>query len=188
MGKTKRTLKKIGFSALALIILSMEVVDDATGLTSFRGKRGIYNFAKKLNMGEYSFQRTLRMLEGDGSIRRTDEGLLITPRGLRKAKNLEINRPKKVFIDKNWNSKWYIVIFDIPEDLKSRRNTFRAFLKRKGFIRLQNSVFVCPMADLAEIDFMRRELGIEKYVHFLIAEIGSLDNDSLLRRAFSEKG
>ena len=79
------------------------------------------------------------------------------------------------------------MIFDIPEDMRAQRNFFRALLKRKGFIKLQNSVFVAPNADFDELDLARREYGIEKYVNFLIAESAATDDDSFLRKRFSLK-
>ena len=185
--KIKKRLKKFGLSALALILLSSEIIDDITGLTSMRGREGIYDFAHKLDTGKYSFRQILNEMEENGLIKNSDDGFLITPKGLREAKKLKVIEPKSVLIDENWDGRWRIVIFDIPERLRSQRNTFRAFLKRKGFVRLQNSVFVCPDAVFEEINILRYELGIERCVNFLVAESNSLDDDSLLRETFKKR-
>ena len=180
----KKQLKRIGFSTLALMMLTAEIIDDMTGLTSVRGRKGVYDFARKMDADKYSFRQTLRELEEGGLIKNTEQGFLITPKGLKQAKEFRLLEPKSVSIGEDWDGKWRFVIFDIPERLKSKRNTFRAFLKRKGFVRLQNSVFVCPEADFDEINVLRFELGIEEYVNFIIGESNSLDDDSLLRQKF----
>lgn len=182
--RVKKRLKRIGFSALALILLTTEIIDDITGLTSMRGRKGVYDFARKISADKYNFRQTLKELEEGGLIKDTERGFLITPKGLKQAKEFQLLEPRSVKINENWDGKWRIVIFDIPERLRSERNIFRGFLKRKGFIRLQNSVFVCPEADFEQVNTIRYELGIEKYVNFLIAESNLLDDDSILKNIF----
>ena len=46
-------IERISLRTVALLALVAEMVDDATGLTSLRGRKGIYDFSRKLNMGEY---------------------------------------------------------------------------------------------------------------------------------------
>jgi len=67
---------------------------------------------------------------------------------------------------------------------KKERNIFRSLIKRKGFLGLQNSVFIAPFADLEMIDMIRRELKIEKYVSFFVAKSHSSDDDSALKKRF----
>lgn len=181
----KPTLGKFGRSALALVFLSFEMIDDITGLTSLRGKQGLWDFARKMNMGEYSLGRIIGELEREGFLRRKEKKLFITPKGRRRVQKLKLRAPTK--LPGEWDGKWREVIFDIPEDMRAQRNFFRALLKRKGFIKLQNSVFVAPNADFDELDLARREYGIEKYVNFLIAESAATDDDSFLRKRFSLK-
>ncbi len=179
----KFRLAKFGLSSVALLLLSMEMVDDATGLTSLRGKQGLWDFSRKLNMGKYDLSEVVKSLETNLLLRREGDQYYITPKGRRKAHLLRLHAPAKM--PDKWDEKWYLVIFDIPEDLRSKRNILRSILKRKGFVKLQNSVFVAPYADFEELDLVRREYEIEKYVNFLIAESADTDDDLLLRNKFS---
>src|SRR3989338_8897825 len=55
-----------------------------------------------------------------------------------KVDDLVILRPKQ------WDRKWRIVIFDVPETEKKLRDTLRFRLKQLGLLELQKSVFVHP--------------------------------------------
>ena len=85
---------------------------------------------------------------------------------------------------REYEGSWIFVIYDIPERMKSERNMFRSFLKRNGFIKLQNSVFVSAFADLDDLDFVRHEYEIEKYVNFIVGKSDLREDDSLLRKKF----
>jgi len=79
-------------------------------------------------------------------------------------KKLEIKKPKK------WDKKWRIVIFDIPEKMKNKRETFRDVLKRLGFWKVQKSVFVFPYECYQEIAFLKELYHIKPYVQYIIAD------------------
>ena len=51
---------------------------------------------------------------------------------------IEISKPRK------WDGRWRIVIFDISEKRRGLRVRVRHLLKRLGFLRLQDSVWVHP--------------------------------------------
>lgn len=48
-------------------------------------------------------------------------------------------------LSKTWNKKWIIVIFDIQETSRKRRNNLRNMLKNIGFGMLQQSVWITPL-------------------------------------------
>lgn len=74
---------------------------------------------------------------------------------------LEVKKPT------NWDRKWRMIIFDIPEKNKKAREIFREKLKILGFYRLQDSVFVYPFPCEKETIFIREYLEISQYVLFL---------------------
>jgi len=80
----------------------------------------------------------------------------------------------------NWDEKWRVVIFDIPEKLKKARDALRWKLKELGFHELQKSVFVFPYECKNEIDFIIEFFNLRKYVRYGILEF--IDNDLHLRR------
>jgi hypothetical protein len=46
--------------------------------------------------------------------------------------------------DTIWDSKWRVVVFDIPEEQRAERNMFRTRLKRLGFYQVQKSILALP--------------------------------------------
>jgi DNA-binding transcriptional regulator PaaX len=67
--------------------------------------------------------------------------------------NLKIKKPNK------WDKKWRILIFDIEERYKSKREALRGKLKELGLYQLQKSVWVCPYHFQEEVDVLRNFLG-----------------------------
>jgi DNA-binding transcriptional regulator PaaX len=62
---------------------------------------------------------------------------------------------------------------------------FAQLLKRKGFVRLQDSVFIAPSVDEEEINFIRHQFEIEDHVNIFICRSSSIDDDSKLREKFN---
>lgn len=64
----------------------------------------------------------------------------------------------------DWDGKWYIVTFDIPEASRKRRDAFRERLKRLGFGKLQASVWISPLNYLANIESLVKFYHMENWV------------------------
>jgi len=82
-----------------------------------------------------------------------------------------------------WDGKWRLVVFDIPEKLKTGRNALREKLKKIGFYELQKSVFILPYECKNEIDFIVEFFNFRKYVRFGVLE--SIDNGLHLKKIFN---
>ncbi len=85
-------------------------------------------------------------------------------------------------IKQNWDEKWRIVVFDVPEKLRKGRDALREKLKALGFHELQKSVFVFPYKCKDEIDFLIEFFNLRKYVRCGVLEF--IDNDLHLRKIF----
>lgn len=83
---------------------------------------------------------------------------------------------------KEWDKKWKIVIFDIPEKRRNARNSFRASLGNLGFKLLQNSIWINPFADFDEIQDLVKKMKIEKYVILILAD--KISNNLLYEKKF----
>lgn len=84
---------------------------------------------------------------------------------------------------KNWDKKWRMVIFDVPDKKRKERRVLSKKLKNMGFYPLQESVFIYPYDCCNEIDFICEFLSISKYVNFCTIE--NLDkNEGELRKFF----
>jgi len=91
----------------------------------------------------------------------------------------KLRKPKK------WDKKWRIVIFDIPEKQRVLRNHIRTQIVNFGFIRLQNSVWVCPYECEELIIMLKADNKIGKNVLYITAD--SIEYDIPLRKAFELK-
>lgn len=77
---------------------------------------------------------------------------------------LKINQPR------NWDEKWRLVIFDIPESRKKERAALRRKLVDLGFYQCQKSAWIYPFHCVEEIEFLKDILGIKPFVKLFLVE------------------
>jgi len=108
--------------------------------------------------------------------------MYLTKEGKKKANwlqidELKIKRPKK------WDKKWRVVIFDISESNKFRREVFRGKIKELGFYELQKSVWINPFDCLDEINLLKTFLNFsDREVRVIIAD--NIGGEESLREKF----
>ncbi|MEK9175604.1 MAG: CRISPR-associated endonuclease Cas2 [Patescibacteria group bacterium] len=107
--------------------------------------------------------------------------MILTERGKKKALTYEINN-MHIAPMKQWDKKWRIVLFDVPEKHKRARDAIAHTLKKIGFYRLQKSVFVHPHECKDEIDFVVEFFQLRQFVRFIIAN--NIDNELHLKQHF----
>ncbi len=93
-----------------------------------------------------------------------------------RAKDMKIAKPKE------WDKKWRVVLFDIPEDERGARDAFRIHLTHMGFYGLQKSAAIYPFDCKNAIDFLVELHNIRSSVRFLIVD--SVDNEAHLKKIF----
>lgn len=108
--------------------------------------------------------------------------IILTKEGQKRAlkfklDEMEIKKPVQ------WDKKWRIVIFDIPEKKKKAREALRKKLKELGFQELQKSVFVHPFECEDEIDFIIEIFQIRPYVRLIKAL--SITNEEQIKLKFN---
>ena len=82
----------------------------------------------------------------------------------------------------NWDGKWRMVIFDIPENAREKRDVLRRILKKFGFAKLQGSVFINPYPLNREaVGYLSRS-GLMPYIR--IIKVEEMDNDKDLKKKF----
>lgn len=107
--------------------------------------------------------------------------LTLTEKGKRKVlkykiDSLELKKPNR------WDGLFRVIVFDIPEEMRIARDLFREKLKQLEFYQLQKSVFVIPFECRDEIDFLRHNLEIAPYVHYmLVKQISNIDTKVAFR-------
>ncbi len=77
---------------------------------------------------------------------------------------LELKKKKK------WQRKWFLVVFDVPEKQRNKRDYLRKLLRDVGFYPYQQSVYVFPYECEEEIELIKRIVESGKYLRYIVAE------------------
>ncbi len=112
---------------------------------------------------------------------RLDPDWKLTKEGWKKLKSVlpEYKKPPV------WDDKWYIVAFDIPETQRIKRNAFRERLKKIGFGRLQDSLWISPYNFLANIESLVEFHDMESWVIPSVTDkLGREDSQELADRVW----
>jgi phenylacetic acid degradation operon negative regulatory protein len=138
---------------------------------------------RNLGMIDREYYSSMQSLRRSGCIRKINENqFLITPKGIARAQKFE--KEMVVFDKENWQGKWILVVFDIPESQRKQRHLLRSVLKRMGLIGLQRSVFIAPFANLEKVLGICREIGVVEYITFFHGDVSSGFDDRKLREKF----
>lgn len=129
---------------------------------------------KYKNQNKRKIAQAFSYLKRNGLIVLRDDGDKITAEltenGKRKVKQYEFN-DLKIAKPKNWDQKWRIVIFDIPEKRKkTAREALRNKLKNLNFFQLQESVWVHPYPCENEIQLAAEIFGVTPFINIIIAD------------------
>lgn len=89
---------------------------------------------------------------------------------------LELKKKKK------WEGKWFLVIFDVPEKQRTKRDYLRRFLNEIGFFPYQQSVYAFPYECEKEIMQIKKIVEGGSYISFIIAE--KLERQEEMKRFF----
>lgn len=128
-------------------------------------------------LDEFNHDRLIDWQEkSDGSVQ-----AILTEKGKEKAIRfnpdyLKIKKPT------NWDKRWRMVIYDIPDQKKAARDALRLKLNELGFKEWQKSVFIHPYPCRDEIDFIIEFFEIRPYVRY--AELINPTNEAELRLYF----
>lgn len=117
-------------------------------------------------------------------IRKRDHQIYIalTPEGRKKAGKYQIDE-LKIKKPEKWDEKYRIVLFDIPNIIRIKRDALRGKLKELGFFRLQQSVWVYPYDCQRETELLKEFFGLSSKELILIE--GYIKDDKFLRSFFN---
>jgi len=83
---------------------------------------------------------------------------------------------------KIWNGSWWLISYDLPQNLINQREIFRDYLRAWGFYPLHESVYLHAYPCFKQVEFLREYLGIGEYVR--IIKVSKIENDQLFRDFF----
>ena len=151
-------------------------------LCSARSTRRMYKIARERAMRRYRTRQAVDRLVSEGYVKRRGDNLSITSRGrvlLRKA----VMDTRALLQNKQWDGKWRIITFDIPENMRRSRDEIRLLLKRAGFIKLQHSTWIFPH-ECEELSLLIKN-NSRLSNHILYGVLEKIQDDARLRNAFS---
>jgi len=139
--------------------------------------------ARKGQLKRRQYRDCLRGLEARGVLKIVEENnrkfIKLTKKGALKV----LLAKAQVKIEKCWDGKWRVLVFDIPEDFHFIRDHFRNLLKQNHFIKLQASVFISPYSLNREAIRYLQKTGLIKFVR--IMKVEEMDDDSDLKKMFN---
>jgi len=157
-----RILKAIGIAGMVAIVAT----SPHFGLGLIGGIRKRYNKEtwRKFYQSLYYLNRRghvkfLGTTDGKINVEITDNGKTILE--LISIDSMQLTR------NQEWDGKWRIVIFDIPNAKSCRRTAFAGKLRELGFIMIQRSVWAYPFECHKEIMILRKFYEVEPYVTYL---------------------
>ena len=94
----------------------------------------------------------------------------LTEKGKKVVKKIQFDN-MAIEVQKVWDGRWRIVIFDIPERRgKYTRDAMRRKLQKIGFYQLQKSVWVYPYHCEKEVQLLCEVFGINPFVNIITVQ------------------
>lgn len=181
--KKKKRKNKYGQITLELLKIIEQSIEDFTDIfldqkeirkkiksNNFASVR-LFDYLKNLNDSDYVEIKTKTDKKKNKlfSIKLTNKG---------KLKLLENSDDKKI------DGKWRLLSFDIPEELKSQRDSFRCAIKRIGFRQVQKSLWACPFSKAEKVELAVEYYKLDQYVAYFI--VSKTDIESHLKLLFRD--
>ncbi|MEK9167963.1 MAG: hypothetical protein AAB769_01385 [Patescibacteria group bacterium] len=143
----------------------------------------IFKYFKPKNAYERRrIKQSIDRLEQRRFVKGTQEGYYeLTAKGKLKALRYRIETTK-IQPQKEWGGKWWLIMFDVPEEKKAARRAINFALKKIGCVRYQKSVFITPFPCEKEIDFIGECFGVREHIRIIVAE--RIEGDDVFRRKF----
>jgi len=104
----------------------------------------------------------------------------LTAEGKKKAGKYKIN-DLKIKAAEKWDKKWRVLIFDIEDKHRAKREALRGKIKELGLYQLQKSVWVCPYEFKKEMELLRDFFGLESKDMKVIVAAKIEDDESICR-------
>ena len=180
----------ISTSALLLTALAPNIFDLINRPTW--GRRVYYKNQKTRHREQaYKVTKAFYYLKARGYVELTRQGndflVKITQKGRKKVQRMQfislaIKRPEK------WDSHWWAVIADVPNEERRRADLFRDKIKELGFYPLQRTVWVHPFDPRDEVDFVSARYGIQHYVTTMRIDILDPEDEKAIKGHFRDQG
>ncbi len=168
--------KKIISKALAILVEAEKIIDEGAYFISLEKLKRETSYLdgdpRRLSNNIYGLERS-----GYIRINRKSRSIELTSKGrIKLLEHLDNNEA---------DGKWRMLSFDIPENLATKRDTFRRSIKRIGYKQAQKSLWVSPFVKSDEVYLIIDDLRIRKYIAYIVAE--KTDIEQHLKQLFKKE-
>jgi len=176
--KYKNTAKVI-LQALGIVVL-------VGGVMVFPGMALVLDWLDKLGRDKYKTRRAYYSLRERGMIKlqRQDNKvrILLTEKGKKRLLSYRI-QDLKIYRPPKWDGRWRLVMFDVPESRRTKRDLVRLKLEEMGFLSVQKSVYIHPYPCRDIVDELRQYYELQAG-QLYIFEAKVLEGEKELRKHF----
>ncbi|MBN2197631.1 hypothetical protein JW698_00300 [Candidatus Wolfebacteria bacterium] len=135
----------------------------------------LQDFLETKNFKENSVRTTLWRLQKKRLIKKEEKSFQLTALGKEVVKALKDN----MSVEKEWDGKWRIIMFDIPEKKRQHRNWLRFELYSLDYKLIQKSVFMGQQPIDDDINQEINDRGINDFIRFITVGDIDIDDDFL---------
>lgn len=144
------------------------------------------NIVRKFTF-KYTINRTLKTMAKNGDIILQEmHGRLfarLTASGSHKLRSLNLASETGV-MSMSWDGQWRMVILDVPESEKEKRNALRYILKKAGFVCLKNSVWISPHPFEHMLENMKADLNLTNEIMIIVTDFLDPETEETFRESF----
>jgi len=162
--------KKIKTFAMTFLENLLEIAENLTEISvsrhgAYRRLSVMYggkDFSKKI------FTKELNNLKHSGYLKLGSDSIVLTNKAKMKlVDSIALRYPK--------DNKYYLVSFDIPEQMRTKRNKFRRIIKKLGFVQIQKSLWALDKNVGELVEIASYEYEVEKYVAYFVSIKSNID-------------
>ncbi|MCX6810756.1 MAG: hypothetical protein NTY30_03445 [Candidatus Berkelbacteria bacterium] len=176
--KTKQKIKQGITKAIEILIQTGKLIDEGLYFVSVEKLKKETSY---LEGDPRRLSNRIHSLERNGYVKidRKSNSVELTNKG--QIKLLENSDDNQI------DGKWRFLSWDIPEKLANKRIMFCRMIKRIGYKQAQKSLWVSPFVRSDKVYLIIEELGIGKFVAYIVAEKTDIDHHlkSLFKKELS---
>lgn len=126
-----------------------------------------------LGISERAARSTLSRMKRNGWLRSKRKGRLSMYELTLKGKNLLDEGRQRLFGPRpgEWNGRWNLVTYSLPQEMRSLRHQLRTRLSWLGYGMLEPGTMIAAHAQKGEVLNLFQELDVSEYVHFFSSAV-----------------
>ncbi len=148
---------------------------------------GLLEVLQVLGVGERAARSTLSRMKQKGWLLASKNGRRSAYQLSPKGKLLLEQGGRRLFGPRptRWDSRWHLVIYSLPEELRAARSHLRTGLSWLGYGMLSPGTMIAAYPMEAEVQSLLHELEVEPYVHFFTgSQLEMAENREIVERCW----